>query len=77
LQGNFQVAVVDADNKVHLQPVRVGDRSGNLWVIEEGLQQGQRVVVEGLQKVREGTVVTTTNFAPGEVAKTLASPPTK
>jgi membrane fusion protein (multidrug efflux system) len=77
LQGNFQVAVVDADNKVHLQPVKVGDRSGDLWVIREGLQPGQRVIVEGLQKVREGTIVTTTNFAPGEVAKTLASPPTK
>jgi membrane fusion protein (multidrug efflux system) len=77
LQGNFQVAVVDADNKVHLQPVRVGDRSGDLWVIQEGLQAGQRVIAEGLQKVREGTIVTTTNFAPGEVAKTLASPPTK
>jgi membrane fusion protein (multidrug efflux system) len=77
LQGNFQVAVVDADNKVHLQPVRVGDRSGDFWVIEEGLQPGQRVVVEGLQKVREGTIVTTTNFAPGQVVQALASPPTK
>ena len=47
LQGSYQVAVVDADNKVHIQPVRVGDRSGNLWIIEEGLHPGQRVVVEG------------------------------
>jgi membrane fusion protein (multidrug efflux system) len=77
LQGNYQVAVVDADNKVHIQPVRVGDRSGNLWMIEEGLHPGQRVVVEGLQRVREGTLVTTTNFAPGQVAQALASPPTK
>ena len=77
LQGNFQVAVVDADNKVHLQPVRVGDKSGDQWVIQEGLQAGQRVIVEGLQKVREGTIVTTTNFAPGQVVQALASPPTK
>ena len=78
LQGSFQVAVVDPDNsKIHIQPVRVGDRNGDLWVIEEGLHAGQRVVVEGIQKVREGTLVTTTNFAPGQVAQALAAPPTK
>jgi membrane fusion protein (multidrug efflux system) len=77
LQGNFQVAVVDAENKVHIQPVKVGDRSGNLWVIEDGLQPGQHVVVEGLQKVREGVTVTTTNFVPGQVVQSLATPPTK
>jgi membrane fusion protein (multidrug efflux system) len=62
LQGSYQVAVVSEDNKIHIQPVRVGDRSGNLWVIEDGLHPGQRVVVEGAQKVREGVTVTTTNF---------------
>ena len=65
LQGSYQVAVVDADNKIHIQPVRVGERSGNLWIIEEGLHPGQRVVVEGIQKVREGVTVTTTNFVRG------------
>jgi RND family efflux transporter MFP subunit len=64
LQGNYQVAVVDSENKVHIQPVRVGERSGNLWAIEEGLQPNQRVIVEGLQKVRDGVAVTTTNFTP-------------
>jgi membrane fusion protein (multidrug efflux system) len=62
LQGSYQVAVVSEDNKIHIQPVRVGDRSGNLWVIEDGLHSGQRVVVEGVQKVREGATVTTANF---------------
>ncbi len=62
LQGSYQVAVVDGDNKIHVQPVRVGDRSGNLWMIEDGLRAGQRVVVEGIQKVREGMVVNTTSF---------------
>lgn len=62
LQGSYQVVVVDTDNKVHIQPVRVGDRSGTLWMIEEGLRPGQRVVVEGIQKLREGMVVSTTNF---------------
>src|SRR6266853_1646575 len=62
LQGSYQVAVVDADNKVHIQPVQIGERSGNQFIIESGLQPGQRVVVEGLQKVREGATVTATNY---------------
>ena len=68
LQGSYQVTVVDADNKVHIQPVRVGDRSGRMWIIQEGLQPGQRVVVEGIQKVKEGMIVNTTNAAPEAVA---------
>jgi membrane fusion protein, multidrug efflux system len=62
LQGSYQVAVVDADNKVHIQPVQIGERSGNNFIVESGLQPGQRVVVEGLQKVRDGVTVTATNF---------------
>jgi membrane fusion protein, multidrug efflux system len=57
LQGGCQVALVDEQNKVHIQPVTVGDQVGSDWVIEQGLQPGQRVVVEGTQKVKEGTVV--------------------
>ena len=76
LQGNYQVAVVDTDNKVHIQPVRAGERSGPLWIIQEGLHPGQRVVVEGLQKVREGTVVNATN-APPETATVSAAAPTE
>jgi membrane fusion protein (multidrug efflux system) len=62
LQGSYQVAVVGADNKIHVQPVQVGERTGNLWVIEDGLSPGQRVVVEGIQKIREGMQVNTTNY---------------
>jgi membrane fusion protein (multidrug efflux system) len=62
LQGSYQAAVIDADNKVHIQPVMIGERSGNRFIIESGLLPGQRVVVEGLQKVREGATVTTTNY---------------
>jgi len=69
LQGSYQVAVVGEDSKVRMQPVRVGERSGNLWVIEDGLHAGQRVVVEGLQKVREGIAVTTTEFAGAPLAQ--------
>jgi membrane fusion protein (multidrug efflux system) len=64
IQGAYQVDVVDAENKVHIQTVRVGERNGGLWVIDHGLEPGQRVIVEGLQKVRDGVVVSPTNFAP-------------
>jgi membrane fusion protein (multidrug efflux system) len=64
LQGAYQVAVVDPDNKVHFEPVTVGERSGGFWIIQQGIEPGQRVVVEGLQKIRDGAAVTTTNFAP-------------
>jgi membrane fusion protein (multidrug efflux system) len=62
LQGSYQVDVVDSDNKVRVQPVVMGDRSGSMWVINSGLHLGDRVIVEGLQKVREGTQVITTNY---------------
>jgi len=67
LQGIYQVAVVDEDNKVHLQPVRVGERSGGLWIIDDGLKPGQRIVVEGLQKIRDGVAVNPTNYVPGSM----------
>jgi membrane fusion protein (multidrug efflux system) len=57
LQGSYQVAVVTPENKVEIRPVKVGQRSGNLWIIDQGLQQGERVVVEGLQKVKAGMTV--------------------
>ena len=72
LQGSCQVAVVGPENKIHIQPVRAGERSGNLWVIEDGLQSGQRVVVEGIQKVREGLTVITTNFVAQPMASAMA-----
>jgi RND family efflux transporter MFP subunit len=68
LQGAYLVDVVDAENKVHIQPVTMGERSGSLWVIEHGLEPGQRVIVEGLQKVRNGVTVNPTNFAPVSVS---------
>ena len=42
LQGSYQVAVVDGDNKVSIRPVKVGDRVGSMWIIEEGLQSGRK-----------------------------------
>jgi RND family efflux transporter MFP subunit len=57
LQGSHQVAVVGPDNKVSIRPVTVGDRVGTLWIVTEGLKAGERVIVEGLLKVRDGAVV--------------------
>jgi membrane fusion protein (multidrug efflux system) len=57
LQGSYRVAVVGPDNKVDIRPVRTGGREGKLWVISTGLQPGERVIVEGIQKVKEGMEV--------------------
>ena len=57
LQGSYQVAVVGGDNKIEMRTVKVGERSGSQWVIEEGLKAGETVVVEGTQKIKPGAVV--------------------
>ncbi len=66
LQGSYQVAVVDNQEHVHLQPVSVGEQVGADWVIEKGLQAGERVVVEGTQKVKEGMTVQVQPYAPAQ-----------
>jgi membrane fusion protein (multidrug efflux system) len=63
LQGGYQVAVVDDQNKVNIRTVQVGDRVGSEWVIAEGLKPGERVVAEGIQKVRPGMPVNPKPFA--------------
>jgi RND family efflux transporter MFP subunit len=57
-QGNYQVAVVGSDRKVSMRAVKPGQTVGTMWVIDEGLKPGEQVVVEGLQKLRDGTLVT-------------------
>jgi RND family efflux transporter MFP subunit len=57
LQGSYQVAVVNPDNKVDIRKVTVGDRSGEMWVISSGLKAGERVITEGLMKVGPGSPV--------------------
>jgi membrane fusion protein (multidrug efflux system) len=57
LQGAYQVAVVDTQNKASIVTVKPGDRVGTMWVIDEGLKAGDRVVAEGVQKVGPGTMV--------------------
>lgn len=63
-QGSYQVAVVGPDQKVDIRPVKVGQQVGGLWVIDEGVRPGERVIVEGLQKVRPGMVVAAAPYAP-------------
>src|SRR5712675_664256 len=63
LQGGYQVAVVDDQNKVNIRTIQVGDRVRNQWVVAEGLKAGERVVAEGIQKVRPGMQVPPKPFA--------------
>ena len=69
LQGSTQVAVVGTDNKVAIRSVQTGERVDTMWVITGGLTAGDRVVAEGVQKVKDGSIVTPTPF-------TSASAPT-
>ena len=62
LQTSFELAVVGTDNKAEIRTVKVGDRVGSLWVVEDGLKPGERVVVEGLQKVRANEPVKPTEW---------------
>jgi membrane fusion protein (multidrug efflux system) len=57
LQGNYQVAVVGSDNRISIRPVTVGEREGSLWIASGGLKPHERVVAEGVQKVRQGMQV--------------------
>ena len=56
-QGSYQVAVVDSNHKVSMRAVKPGETLGTLWVIDEGLKPGEQIVVEGLAKLKEGTLV--------------------
>jgi RND family efflux transporter MFP subunit len=58
LQGSYQVAVVGDDNKVSIRPIQMGERIGTMWEVTQGLKAGDKVVVQGVQKVREGSAVT-------------------
>ena len=62
LQGGYQVAIVDGDSKVNIRTVTVGDRVGSDWLIADGLKAGEKVVAEGVQKVRVGMHVNAKAF---------------
>jgi len=70
MQGRYLIAVVGADNKVSIRPVTAGERVGQRWVITGNVKAGDRVVAEGIQKVRDGVVVNPVPF----VNKAAAAP---
>jgi membrane fusion protein (multidrug efflux system) len=75
LQGLTQVAVVGAEDKVSFKTVKLGPATGSEYVVESGLAAGDRVVTEGLQKVRDGAVVKPAAPASPSAASGEASPP--
>ena len=67
LQGSYQLAVLQPGNKIAVRTVRVGERVGSMWIIDQGLKLGEQVVAEGTQAVRDGMVVTAKPYsAPSE-----------
>jgi len=62
LQGLYQVGVVGADNKVTIKTVKLGPQYGDMWVVDSGVQPGESVIVDGLQRVRTGVVVVPTPY---------------
>jgi membrane fusion protein, multidrug efflux system len=75
MQGRYLIAVVGADNKVSILPVSAGERYGEQWVITGNVKAGDRVVAEGIQKVREGVVVNPVPFAEKTAAAAAAPAP--
>ncbi|MGH9691148.1 MAG: efflux RND transporter periplasmic adaptor subunit [Candidatus Acidiferrales bacterium] len=65
LQGSDEVAVVGPGNKITIRTVQTGERVDTMWIIDKGLNAGDRVVAEGTQKVKDGSVVTPVPFNPG------------
>lgn len=63
-KGNASALVVTADNRVELRQVKVNRTIGDQWLVDSGLAAGDRVIVEGLQKVRPGAAVQPTEAAP-------------
>jgi membrane fusion protein, multidrug efflux system len=75
LQGSYQVAVVGHDNKVEIRPVKVGERVGTQWIVDDGLKPGEKVVAEGVQRVSAGLMVNPKPFTGMSEAK--AAPTSK
>ncbi|WP_305080563.1 MULTISPECIES: efflux RND transporter periplasmic adaptor subunit [Microbulbifer] len=72
-RGNTNAMVVNTDNKVEMRPLTVSQTVGSHWLVEDGLQAGDRVIVEGLQKVRPGVEVTTVSAEPEQPAPAAES----
>lgn len=75
MQGRYQVAVVMPDNKVEIRAVSTGERVGSQWIVTQGLQPGEHVVAEGLQKLEAGASVNPIPFGTEQSATQAASIP--
>jgi len=64
VQGAYQLGIIGADGKAEIRPVKVGSRTGTDWVITSGLKAGEKVVVEGLQKIKAGAPVVAKPWTP-------------
>jgi RND family efflux transporter MFP subunit len=74
LQGAYQVATLDETNGVHIKKVTVGNQVGAEWLIESGLAPNDRIIAEGVQKIKEGQVVDPQPFAPSQTNSPPAAP---
>ena len=63
-QGTYSVVVVNSDNKASIRPVKTGERVGQMWMITDGIRAGEQVIVEGVQKAKEGMPVLPKAFEP-------------
>jgi len=61
--------VIGNDNKVNIRPIKMGPRVDTMWIVNEGLKPGDRIVAEGMQKVREGMEVQPKPFQQGSEAE--------
>jgi len=73
LQGGYLVAVIGTDNKVSIRPIKVGPKVDTMWIVNEGLKPGERIVAEGVQKVRNGMEVQAKPFQPDSSATEKAN----
>ncbi len=74
-QGRYQIAVVTPENNVEIRPVTVGERVGSQWIIAQGLAPGERVIVDGLQKLKPGVTVHPVPFSDNSSVSNLQSLP--
>jgi membrane fusion protein (multidrug efflux system) len=72
LQGEYELAVVGADNRVAFRTVKATNRVGSYWVIEQGLGADERVVIEGLQKIKTGEKVDPKDVQPPPLTSGLS-----
>jgi len=76
-KGNTSAMLVGKDDKVEIRPVQVSRTIGDQWLVDGGLKPGDRVIVEGLQKIGPGAPVTASEFGSPPTAPTAAAAPEK